>query len=128
MASWRAASIGPRAAERKAEIGSPDLVGQFLWFRFRSDEGEEAVSVWSDVADMFQKRALPGTPHPYITAHPAEAASSASADSPALGCWGAALLFISSVLTANGTWELNTCARASVHVALGGIIPMNVSE
>lgn len=27
-----------------------------------------------------------------------------------------------------GTWGLNTCAHAPVHVAAGGIIPMNVDE
>lgn len=34
----------------------------------------------------------------------------------------------SRVLTANGTWGLNTCARASVLVAAGAIITMNVNE
>lgn len=54
-------------------------------------------------------------------------------DSPAIRGGGqshiqAVLLFILSVLAVNGMWGLNTCARVSVHVAAGGIIPVNVNE
>lgn len=89
----------------------------------------------------FREESCQEHPHPFLPACFAEATNFpatswnniSAVDSPAIRGGGrspiqAVLLLITSVLTANEKWGLNTCARASMHVAVRGIIPVNVNE